>query len=89
MEGSEAPAYNISDQERDKVWFSGYLELGPGESKEITFKYYLPSDAINNNYKLTIQKQSGIDKEKHTVNYNGQIKEIELIKDTTVEMKVK
>ncbi len=89
VEGSEAPAYNISDQERDKVWFSGYLELGPGESKEITFKYYLPSDAINNNYKLTIQKQSGIDKEKHTVNYNGQIKEIELIKDTTVEMKVK
>ncbi len=89
VEGSEAPAYNISDQERGKVWYSGYLELGPGESKEITFKYHIPSEIVNNVYKLTIQKQSGVDKEKHTVNYNGQVKEIELVKDTTVEMKVK
>lgn len=87
VEGSEAEAYNLSDQERNKVWFSGYLELGPGESKEITFKYYVPPEVIGEKtYKLNIQKQSGIDKEKHTVTYGNQTKEVELIKDTLVEI---
>lgn len=87
VEGSEAEAYNLSDQERNKIWFSGYLELGPGESKEITFKYYVPSEVIGDKtYKLDIQKQSGIDKEKHTVIYGNQTKEIELTKDTFVEI---
>ncbi len=87
VEGSEAEAYNLSDQERNKVWFSGYLELGPGESKEITFKYYVPPEVIGEKtYKLNIQKQSGIDKEKHTVTYGNQTKEVDLIKDTLVEI---
>lgn len=88
VEGSENQEYNMSDQERNKTWYSGYLELGPGESKEITFKYYIPSDTVKNGeYKLNIQKQSGIDKEKHTVVYGGEIKEIDLDKDVTVEIK--
>jgi hypothetical protein len=87
VEGSEAVAYNLSDQERNKVWFSGYLELGPGESKEITFKYYIPNEVVGDVYKLNIQKQSGIDKEKHTVTYGNETKEIELSKDTVVEIK--
>ncbi len=87
VEGSEAEAYNLSDQERNKIWFSGYLELGPGEYKEITFKYYVPSAVIGEKtYKLDIQKQSGIDKEKHTVTFENQTKEVELIKDTFVEI---
>jgi len=65
------------------------LELGPGESKEITFKYYIPSGVVGDTYKLNIQKQSGIDREKHTVIYGGDTKEIELEKDVTVEMKIK
>ena len=85
--GSEAEAYNMSDQERNKVWFSGFLELGPGESKEITFKYYVPSEVIGEKtYKLNIQKQSGIDKEKHTVTYGTQSREIDLSRDTSVEL---
>ncbi len=87
VEGSEAEAYNMSDQERNKVWFSGFLELGPGESKEITFKYYVPSEVIGEKiYKLDIQKQSGIDREKHTVTYGNQTREIDLSKDTFVEI---
>jgi len=88
VEGSEAPAYNLSDQERNKIWFSGYLELGPGESKEIIFKYHIPAEAVGTDaYKLNIQKQAGIDKEKHTVTYGNGTKEIELSKDTVVEIK--
>lgn len=87
VEGSEAEAYNLSDQERNKIWFSGYLELGPGESKEITFKYYIPSEVIGDKtYKLDIQKQSGIDKETHKVTHGNQTKEVELTKDTFVEI---
>lgn len=86
--GSENEALNITDQERDKVWYSGYVELGPGESKEVTFKYYVPSEVIGEGeYQILIQKQSGIEKEKHTVVYGGESKEIELIKDTTVTIK--
>ena len=87
IQGSEAEAYNLTDQERNKVWFSGYLEMGPGESKEMTFKYSVPAEVIGDkNYRLNIQKQSGIDREKHIVTYGGSTKEIDLFKDTVVEM---
>jgi hypothetical protein len=36
---------------------------------------------------LNIQKQSGIDREKHTVVYGGEMEEIELFKDTIVRLK--
>jgi len=86
--GSENESLNMSDQERNKVWFSGFLELGPGESKEIVFKYYVPSEFIDEKaYSLTIQKQAGIDEEKHTVIYNGKTQEINLKNDTTVIVK--
>jgi hypothetical protein len=88
VEGSEDGSLNMSDQERNKVWFSGFLEMGPGESKEMTFKYYLPTEFVNENeYVLNIQKQSGIDREKHTVVYGGETKEIDLFKDTVVRLK--
>lgn len=88
VEGSENGSLNLKDQERNKVWFSGFLELSPGESKEIVFKYFVPSEFINEKeYNLTIQKQAGIEKEKHTVNFGGKIQEIELDKDTTIIIK--
>lgn len=88
VEGSENSALNMTDQERNKVWYSGYIELGPGETKEMTFKYYLPSEFIGDSeYVLNIQKQSGIDSEKHTVVFGGEMKEINLTKDTVVKLK--
>lgn len=87
-EGSENEAFNLSDQERNKVWYSAYIEMGPGESRELTFKYYVPSEFVNENeYVLNIQKQSGIDREKHTVVYGGDMKELDLSKDTVVKLK--
>ncbi|MBW6441302.1 DUF4012 domain-containing protein [Patescibacteria group bacterium] len=88
VEGSENDSLNLTDEERNKVWYSGYLELGPGESKEITFKYYLPDEFVDpSNYILNIQKQSGIEREKHTVIFEGDTKEIDLFKDTIVKIK--
>jgi hypothetical protein len=81
---------SMSDQERGKVWFSGYVELGPGETKTITFKYSLPNDVVSgDNYTLYIEKQAGIDKESHTITANGKTEKIDLIKDTTVNIKLK
>lgn len=83
--GSEDESLNLSDQERNKVWFSGYVELGPGETKEMTFKYYLPDTAISGDtYNLTIQKQAGIDKETYTIVTNGKKQIIELTTDKKV-----
>jgi hypothetical protein len=74
---------SLDGEDRGKVWWSGYLELGPGESKEITFKYYLPDEAVGeDNYHLTLQKQAGIDSEKHTVVVGARTEEIILEKDT-------
>jgi hypothetical protein len=88
VEGSENESLNLSDQERNKVWYSGYLEMGPNESREITFKYYLPDEFVGESeYVLNIQKQSGIDREKHTVVFEGENKEVDLFKDTVVRIK--
>ncbi len=66
-------------EERNKTYFHGYVELGPNESHEITFKYYLPNDVITgSDYKLYIQKQVSIDSEVHNVVVNGEEEKIEL-----------
>lgn len=89
IDGSEDPTLNLTDQERNKIWFSAYLELGPGESKEVTFKYYLPADVkIEGVYNLSIQKQAGIDSEKHIVIYGNKKQEIDLSKDTKVTIQL-
>ena len=87
--GSEDEGLNLSDQERNKVWFSGYVELGPGETKEMTFKYYLPDSAMSGNtYNLTIQKQAGIDQESYIIVSNGKKQTINLTKDTKITVQL-
>ncbi len=87
--GSEDESLNLSDQERDKVWFSGYIELGPGEVKEMTFKYYLPENTVlGNTYNLTIQKQAGIDKENYIIITNGKKQNIELTTDKKITVQL-
>jgi hypothetical protein len=87
--GSEDESLNLSDQERNKVWFSGYVELGPGETKEMTFKYYLPDNTVSGStYNLTIQKQAGIDKESYIIVSNGKKQNIELSTDTKITVQL-
>lgn len=87
--GSEDGSLNLSDQERNKVWFSGYIELGPGETKEMTFKYYLPDITVSGTtYNLTIQKQAGIDKESYSIVTNGKKQTIELTADKKITVQL-
>jgi hypothetical protein len=89
VEGSEDGTSSNFDEGLNKLHINGYLELGPGESKEIVFKYRLPASAVAaDKYMLTIQKQAGIDREVHNVTVNGETKEIDLFKDTEVEFKL-
>ncbi|OGC69756.1 hypothetical protein A2415_04750 [candidate division WWE3 bacterium RIFOXYC1_FULL_39_7] len=87
VEGSEDGT--STDQERNRTYFTGYIELGPNETKSMTFKYALPDNLITNGtYTLTIQKQPGIDSETHVVIVNGKSQEILLNKDTKVSSKL-
>ena len=68
--------------ERGKTYFSGFITLALYETKEITFKYSIPGTTMKDNvYNLYIQKQSGIDIEKHTVTVNGKTQEFDIKKD--------
>ncbi len=80
---------NGGGEERNKTYYSAYVELGPDESKELIFKYYLPEGIVmDGQYNLLIQKQSGIDKEVHIVNAVGKSSTVELNKDTQVSIKL-
>src|SRR3989344_1436786 len=71
-----------TDQERNKTYFTGYVEMAPTESKELVFKYKIPDSAIKNGvYNLYLQKQPGTNGETHKVTVNGKTEMIELIKD--------
>ncbi len=88
VDGSEDGS--TTDQELNKTYFTGYVEMGPGESKSLTFKYYLPAGKVNgDSYSLAIQKQAGIDSEIHTVTVNGKTQEVVLDKDTLINFKLK
>ncbi|MFC1700199.1 DUF4012 domain-containing protein [Patescibacteria group bacterium] len=87
VDGSEDEEMNMTGEERGKNWFSGWINLAPGESKELTFKYYLPAELeLTDNYVLNIQKQPGIESEKHTVMYGSKTEEVNLSKDVKVTL---
>lgn len=76
-------------EELNKAYYYGYVELGPGETKTITFKYYLPDGTVSGDvYKVLIQKQPGIVSEIHNVSIGGKTTEIELVRDETVTVKL-
>ncbi len=87
VDGSEDGT--TTDQESNKVWFSGYVELTPGQTKTMTFKYYLPEGTVGPaTYNLTLQKQGGIDSEPYTFIYGNQNKKIDLTQDQSVSFKL-
>lgn len=82
VEGSLDPSGTEEVLDRNKTMFHGYITLNQGETKDLVFKYYLPSDLIQGDeYSLYLQKQSGIDREKHFVTVNGKKTEVELSTD--------
>ena len=87
VDGSEDGT--MTDQERGKVWFSGYVELTPDQSQELTFKYFLPAQTIaNGTWDLRLQKQAGIGSEVYKIITSGKTKQIELSKDMSLSTKL-
>ena len=87
VEGSEDGTETAEDL--GKTLMTGYIELGPGESKEITFKYELPENTIKGEvYVLNLQKQAGIESETHTITVNGKTTTLELSKDQKISVKL-
>ena len=69
--------------ELDKTYFDGFLALAPGETKEVSFRYYLPGDfsLAKDKYVLHIQKQPGIESEVHVIEVAGVSEEFGIEKD--------
>ncbi len=87
VDGSEDGT--MTDQERGKVWFSGYVELATDQTKTLTFKYFLPAQTIGNGiWDLRIQKQAGIGSEVYKIITSGRTNQIDLIQDTSVSIKL-
>jgi hypothetical protein len=89
--GSELISVEGSDDvtgtgvERNKTYFHGYITVAPGATKELTFKYYLPANTVTDGeYKLYIQKQSGIESETHNVTVNGKTETFEIDMDQEI-----
>jgi hypothetical protein len=71
IEGNE-DTVTYTDKERSKVYFGGFLGMGPNETKEVTFTYSVPNSVIKNNqYNLYIQKQSGVNNEVYMIDTFG------------------
>jgi len=76
VDGSEDGS--TSGDELTKTYFSAFITLGPGQTKEVTFRYTLPDAAVKGtDYKLYIQKEAGMPKETYNIVVSG--------KTTTVE----
>lgn len=87
VDGSQDPS--TTENESGKTWFSGAIELGPGETKEMTFKYYLPAGAVDpkaGKYNLYLQKQAGIGAEVHHVIVNGKASSFTIDTDKQVSL---
>jgi len=60
-----ADEYEVADQEKGKTVFAAYFVLAPGEHRQITFRYLLPTDVFGHaepsrvHYQLLVQKQPG------------------------------
>ncbi len=81
VEGSDNDDIGSAD-ELTKTALHGYITLAPGATKGITFKYALPDGLIKGtDYKLYIQKQAGMPKEKYNISVNGNQSTVETDKD--------
>lgn len=86
IEGNEDTVV-YTDKERGKVYFGGFLAMGPNETKEVTFTYSVPNFVIENNqYNLYIQKQSGVNDENYNMSIFGNQFNEDMDKDLTLSV---
>ncbi len=74
-----------TSEDLGKTVFDGFFTLTPGNTRQISFKYKLPTKAQNNTYKILIQKQGGIKTFPYTMTINGKSK-LETLVDQDKEL---
>ncbi len=77
-------------QEQEKKYFGTIIKVPLGKTKTVSFSYYLPDTINENNYRILIQKQSGVKSVKGTikiVDSNGKISgyDVELSRDREIK----
>ena len=86
VDGSEDGT--MTDQESNRVWYSAFVTAQPGETKEVTFKYYIPSDLVGDKeYNLYLQKQAGTNGDKYKVTYGTKSVDVELVNFKEITIK--
>lgn len=86
VDGSEDGT--MTDQENNRVWYSAFITAQPGDTKEVTFKYYIPSNLVGEKeYNLYLQKQAGVNGEKYTVSYGTKTVDVDLVNFKEVTIK--
>lgn len=76
-------------QESGKTFITGYIELGPEETKELKFKYVLPDNTVAaDKYVLTLQKQAGQPEETYNITINGKTNTFKIDTDKKIEIRL-
>jgi hypothetical protein len=60
IDGVEADSVVANPGERGTMTFGGYFTMQPGEEHVVTFNYTLPPTITLDNYRLIVQRQSGV-----------------------------
>lgn len=71
-----------------KTVIANFIRVAPRSSTTVIYEYQLPFKTPKDRvFKMLIQKQGGIDEVSYTVNFNGQIKSFQLVKDEEIEFR--
>ena len=74
----------MEDTDHNLDFIEFFVRIPEGESADVTIEYELPSEVDLKNYKLFVQKQSGIHNEVYTVTRDNEEKKVILNSDLEV-----
>jgi hypothetical protein len=86
-DGQDVRAAEFTDEETQKTYFESYTKQLKETEIVITYVYELPSTVDINNYKVLIQRQSGVTSDPYTVQVNGKSESFLLNSDRLLELK--
>ena len=71
-----------------KTVIANFIRVAPKSSTTVIYEYQLPFKTPKDRiFKMLIQKQGGIDEASYLINFNGQVKSFQLIKDEELELR--
>jgi len=72
--GSDDPVNTMDDEDLNKTYFEGFVQVRPQNSRTLILEYTLPFKVTDKKYPLLIQKQPGTKDHHYTVKINGATK---------------